>query len=100
MRLITDFPPATFLSGGIDSSINAGLMSRISYSPISKWLKSDIRFLINEYFAKKKVEKQEIFNFKTIEKLISGLLLNLSVASWHLWNLGVFQAWYSRHFIL
>lgn len=68
--------------------------------PISKWLKSDLRFLISEYLSKKKIEKQEIFNFKTIEKLISDLLLNRSDTSWHLWNLIVFQAWYSRHFQL
>ena len=90
MRLITDVPLGAFLSGDIHSSLNSGLMSRISNLPISKWLKSDLRFLINEYLSKKKIEKQEIFNFKIIEKLISDLLLNLSDNSWHLWNLIVF----------
>jgi asparagine synthase (glutamine-hydrolysing) len=66
--------------------------------PISKWLKSDLRFLIDEYLPKEKIEKQQIFNFKTIEKLTSDLLSNRTDTSWHLWNLIVFQAWYSRYF--
>jgi asparagine synthase (glutamine-hydrolysing) len=66
--------------------------------PISKWLKSELRFLINEYLSKKRIETQGIFNFKPIEKLIDDLFRNRSDTSWHLWNLIVFQAWYSRHF--
>jgi asparagine synthase (glutamine-hydrolysing) len=66
--------------------------------PISKWLKSELRFLIDEYLSKKKIETQGIFNFKPIEKLIDDLFRNRSDTSWHLWNLIVFQAWYSRHF--
>ena len=68
--------------------------------PICKWLKTDLKFLINEHLSKKKIERQEIFNFKPIEKLIIDLFLNRSDTSWHLWNLIVFQAWYSRHFNL
>lgn len=66
--------------------------------PISKWLKSELRFLINEYLSKKRIETQGIFNFKPVEKLIDDLFQNRSDTSWHLWNLIVFQAWYSRHF--
>jgi asparagine synthase (glutamine-hydrolysing) len=66
--------------------------------PISKWLKSELRFLINEYLSKKKIETQGIFNFKPVEKLIDDLFRDRSDTSWHLWNLIVFQAWYSRHF--
>jgi asparagine synthase (glutamine-hydrolysing) len=66
--------------------------------PISKWLKTDLKFLINEHLSKKKIERQEIFNFEPIEKLISDLFSNRSDTSWHLWNLIVFQDWYSRHF--
>jgi asparagine synthase (glutamine-hydrolysing) len=68
--------------------------------PISKWLKSDLRFLIDEYLSQKKIEKQGIFNFMPIEKLINDLLSNRSDTSWHLWNLIAFQAWYSRYIAL
>jgi asparagine synthase (glutamine-hydrolysing) len=66
--------------------------------PISKWLKSELRFLINEYLSKEKIENQGIFNFKPIEKLIDDLFRDRTDTSWHLWNLIVFQAWYSRYF--
>lgn len=65
--------------------------------PISKWLKSELRFLIDEYLSQKKIEKQGIFDFMPVEKLINDLLSNRSDTSWHLWNLIAFQAWYSRH---
>ncbi|MCZ2846215.1 MAG: asparagine synthase C-terminal domain-containing protein, partial [Candidatus Bathyarchaeota archaeon] len=68
--------------------------------PISKWLKSDLRFLIDEYLSKEKLERQEIFDFKPVEKLINDLFSNRSDTSWHLWNLIVFQDWYSRNFSL
>jgi len=68
--------------------------------PISKWLKSDLRFLIDEYLSEEKLERQEIFDFKPVEKLISDLFSNRSDTSWHLWNLIVFQDWYSRNFNL
>jgi len=68
--------------------------------PISKWLKSDLKFLIDEYLSKEKLERQEIFDFKPVERLISDLFSNHADTSWHLWNLIVFQDWYSRNFSL
>jgi len=68
--------------------------------PIGKWLKSDLKFLIEKYLSKKRIEKQGIFNFEPIERLINDLFLNRSDTSWHLWNLIVFQAWYSNYFNL
>lgn len=68
--------------------------------PISKWLKSDLRFLIDEYLSQKKIENQGIFDFIVVEKLINDLLSNRSDTSWHLWNLIAFQAWYSRYIAL
>ncbi len=66
--------------------------------PISKWLKSELRFLIYEYLSKEKIENQGIFNFKPIEKITDDLFRDRTDTSWHLWNLIVFQAWYSRYF--
>lgn len=66
--------------------------------PISQWLKSDLKFLIHEYLAREKIERQGIFHYHPIEKLIRDLFSNRSDTSWHIWNLIVFQAWYSRYF--
>jgi asparagine synthase (glutamine-hydrolysing) len=65
--------------------------------PVSKWLKSDLKYLINEYLSREKVERQGIFNYHPIEKLIRDLFLNHSDTSWQIWNLIVFQSWYSRY---
>lgn len=66
--------------------------------PISQWLKSDLKFLIDEFLFRKKIEKQGIFNFDLIEKLVASLFMNRSDTSWLLWNLIVFEAWHSKYF--
>ncbi len=66
--------------------------------PIGRWLKSDLHFLIKEYLSRERIEKQGIFNFEPIEKLVEDLLSKRADTSWHLWNLIVFQNWHSRYF--
>lgn len=52
--------------------------------PISQWLKSDLKFLIHEYLAKEKIERQRIFHYQPIEKLIRDLFSNRSDTSWQI----------------
>lgn len=66
--------------------------------PISKWLKSDLKYLVDEYLSRQKIEQQGVFNYKPIKRLIADLFLNRSDTSWQLWNLIVFQAWHSKYF--
>lgn len=66
--------------------------------PISQWLKNDLRFLLSDYLSKERIEAQGIFDFTTIQRLVSDLLENRTDTSWMLWNLIVFQYWYERHF--
>ncbi len=65
--------------------------------PISKWLKSDLRYLIDECLSRETVVKQGIFNYDVVEKLIDSLIKNRSDTSWQIWNLIVFQVWYSNY---
>jgi len=65
--------------------------------PVSKWLKSDLRYLIDEYLSREVVVKQGIFDYDVIENLINNLILNRSDTSWQIWNLIVFQVWYSNY---
>ena len=67
--------------------------------PISRWLKTDLRFLIDQYLGKDKIEEQGIFQYESIEKLIQDLLRNRTDASWMLWNLIVFQYWYESYLL-
>ncbi|RZB30145.1 MAG: asparagine synthase (glutamine-hydrolysing) [Desulfobacteraceae bacterium Eth-SRB1] len=65
--------------------------------PISKWLKSDLKYLIDEYLSRDLIVKQGIFDYNVIENMISNLISNHSDTSWQVWNLIVFQVWYSNY---
>jgi asparagine synthase (glutamine-hydrolysing) len=65
--------------------------------PISKWLKSDLRYLIEENLSQERIIRDGIFNYPAIKKLIDKLMSNRSDTSWQIWNLIVFQVWYSRY---
>lgn len=65
--------------------------------PIVRWLKTDLRFLIDEYLGEKRIKEQCVFRYEIIENLIQNLLANRTDTSWMLWNLIVFQYWYERY---
>jgi asparagine synthase (glutamine-hydrolysing) len=67
--------------------------------PISRWLKTDLKFLIDRYLAKNKLKEQGIFDFKIVDNLIQKHLSNKTDTSWMLWNLIVFQQWYQNYFL-
>ena len=65
--------------------------------PISKWLKSDLRYLIEENLSQERIVREGIFHYPTVKKLIDNLMSNRSDTSWQIWNLIVFQVWYSHY---
>jgi len=65
--------------------------------PISRWLKTDLRFLIENYLNEDRIRGQEIFEYGIIEKLIQDHMSNRTDTSWMLWNLIVFQHWYEEY---
>jgi asparagine synthase (glutamine-hydrolysing) len=67
--------------------------------PISRWLKTDLKFLIDQYLAKEKLREQGIFDFEIVDGLIQKHLSNKTDTSWMLWNLIVFQHWYQNYFL-
>jgi asparagine synthase (glutamine-hydrolysing) len=67
--------------------------------PISRWLKTDLKFLIDQYLAKEKLREQGVFDFEIIDDLIQKHLSNKTDTSWMLWNLIVFQHWYQNYFL-
>ena len=67
--------------------------------PISRWLKTDLKFLIDQYLAKEKLKEQGIFDFEIVDDLIQKHLSNKTDTSWMLWNLIVFQYWYQNYFL-
>ncbi len=66
--------------------------------PISRWLKKDLKYLIDEYLSEDRISRQGIFSCSVIRKLVADHLSGCSDTSWQIWNLIVFQAWYSNYF--
>jgi asparagine synthase (glutamine-hydrolysing) len=67
--------------------------------PISRWLKTDLKFLFDQYLAKDKLQEQGIFDSEIVDGLIQKHLSNKTDTSWMLWNLIVFQNWYQNYFL-
>lgn len=65
--------------------------------PIGKWLKGELRFLMDKYLSMEKIMEQKIFNYSTIKLLIENLLKGKTDTSWMIWNLIVFQYWYEKY---
>ena len=66
--------------------------------PISRWLKTDLKFLIEDYLFEKRIKDQGIFDYNIINNLVNDHLKNKTDTSWMLWNLIVFQFWYEKYF--
>jgi asparagine synthase (glutamine-hydrolysing) len=62
--------------------------------PVSKWLKMDLRYLIETHLSRERIEKQGIFHYPVIESLVENLMHDRTDTSWQIWNLIAFQAWY------
>jgi asparagine synthase (glutamine-hydrolysing) len=67
--------------------------------PISRWLKTDLKFLLEDYLSEDKIREQVIFDYDIIDRLKRDLLSNKTDTSWMLWNLIVFQHWYEHYFL-
>jgi asparagine synthase (glutamine-hydrolysing) len=65
--------------------------------PISNWLKTDLRYLIEDNLSPERIMGEGIFHYPTVKKLIDNLISNRSDTSWQIWNLIVFQVWYSHY---
>ena len=67
--------------------------------PISQWLKTDLKFLVDQYLDKERIRRQGIFDYDVIEGLIQNHLNSKTDTSWMLWNLIVFQYWYDEYYL-
>ena len=67
--------------------------------PISRWLKNELKFLLDQYLAENRIQNQGIFDSKIIKQLVGQHLSGKTDTSWMLWNLIVFQSWYANYFL-
>ena len=63
--------------------------------PISAWLKNELKDMLEDYLSPQLLENQGIFSSKVVESLKRDHRQNRRDTSWLLWNLIVFQHWYS-----
>ncbi len=66
--------------------------------PISRWLRTDLKFLIDRYLDPRRIRSQAIFDADIIGGLVQAHLSGRSDTSWSLWNLIVFQYWYDAYY--
>lgn len=62
--------------------------------PISKWLKKQLKPMLNEYLSKDYLDAQNIFNSSEIEKYIYEHMKNIDDHGNKLWSILMFQLWY------
>ncbi len=65
--------------------------------PISRWLRTDLRFLISGYLSEERIRGQGLFEFAVVQDLVDRHLRRESDTAWVLWNLIVFQKWHERY---
>jgi asparagine synthase (glutamine-hydrolysing) len=67
--------------------------------PISRWLKNELKFLLDQYLAENRIKNQGIFDPEIVKELVGQHLSGKTDTSWMLWNLIVFQSWYENYFL-
>lgn len=67
--------------------------------PISRWLKKELKFLLDQHLADNKIKSQGIFDPGVVTELVGQHLHGKTDTSWMLWNLIVFQSWHEKYFL-
>jgi len=59
--------------------------------PISRWLRTDLRFMVDRYLSEERIRDQGIFDVAVVQDLVRSHRQAKTDTSWMLWNLIVFQ---------
>jgi len=62
--------------------------------PVDTWFKNELRTEISSLLSKEFINKQGIFNYQTVKKILDEHLEEKENHKGKLWNLYVFQKWY------
>lgn len=65
--------------------------------PVDSWLKEELKDEISKMLSKDFIERQNIFNYDTVNKLLVEHLNGKENHKGKLWNLFVFQKWYLKN---
>jgi asparagine synthase (glutamine-hydrolysing) len=65
--------------------------------PISRWLRTDLRFLVDRYLSEERIRDRGLFDFDVVSDLVRSHRQGTTDTSWMLWNLIVFQNWHELY---
>jgi asparagine synthase (glutamine-hydrolysing) len=65
--------------------------------PISRWLRTDLGFLVDRYLSAERIRDQGIFDAAVVQDLVADHRQAKTDTSWMLWNLIVFQKWHESY---
>ncbi|MDD5433084.1 MAG: asparagine synthase (glutamine-hydrolyzing) [Candidatus Pacebacteria bacterium] len=66
--------------------------------PMDKWLKNDLKYLLEKYLSEERLREQGIFDEMYIKESLSKYLSGKSDSAYKFWFLLVFQMWYEKYF--
>ena len=66
--------------------------------PLKKWLKEDLKFLIEDNLSNHKIKASGVFNHNEVSKIRDGFLNNTFDNADLIWKIVQFQLWYFRWF--
>jgi asparagine synthase (glutamine-hydrolysing) len=64
--------------------------------PVAKWLREDLKGLLNDAFNKTKIEKEGIFDYNYIKRLADSFERGKADVCKEIWALFMFENWYDR----
>ena len=65
--------------------------------PISRWLRTELKFLVDRYLSEERIRDQGIFEADAVAGLVRSHCERRTDTAWALWNLIVFQQWQDAH---
>jgi asparagine synthase (glutamine-hydrolysing) len=65
--------------------------------PISRWLRTDLRPLLDGCLSEERVRDQGLFDYGVVAQLTRSHLQRRTDTSWMLWNLIAFQKWHETY---
>jgi asparagine synthase (glutamine-hydrolysing) len=65
--------------------------------PISRWLRTDLGFLVDRYLSEERIRDQGIFEADVVRDLVRSHRQAKTDTAWAIWNLIVFQKWHESH---
>ncbi len=64
--------------------------------PLYKWLRKDLSFYVNLYLQKERIERENIFDFREIDRIKNGFFEGKNEYTKRIWLLLIFEMWYEK----